>query len=328
MLKVKVGYPTREEEKVIIDRMSGRTSAASASKVVSPEQIARARERGARHLRRREGEGLHPRHRLRHARARASYGLKDLADYRVRRQPARDHLLTQAARAHAFLRHRGFVTPEDVKAVAFDVLRHRVSLTYEAEAEELTPEQIIQRVLRPHRSAVSATPCSRRSSSSGSASWRSAPARWSSDMLAGQYHSVFKGRGMAFSEVRQYQPGDDIRTIDWNVTARMNDAVRQGLHRGARAHGDAAGRRVGLEELRLARARPRPRWPPRSPRRSPSRAIANNDRVGLILFSRPGREGGAAAKGRKHVLRAGQRHPHLPARRAAARTCGAGSTLR
>ena len=43
------------------------------------------------------------------------------------------------------------------------------------------------------------------------------------DRLAGQYHSVFKGRGMAFSEVRQYQPGDDIRLIDWNVTARMND---------------------------------------------------------------------------------------------------------
>src|SRR3954465_5666103 len=45
-----------------------------------------------------------------------------------------------------------------------------------------------------------------------------------SDMLAGQYHSVFKGRGMAFSEVRQYQPGVGRRIIDWNVTARMNDA--------------------------------------------------------------------------------------------------------
>ena len=43
------------------------------------------------------------------------------------------------------------------------------------------------------------------------------------DQLAGQYQSVFKGRGMAFSEVRQYQPGDDVRLIDWNVSARMNE---------------------------------------------------------------------------------------------------------
>ena len=43
------------------------------------------------------------------------------------------------------------------------------------------------------------------------------------DRMAGQYHSVFKGSGMAFSEVRQYQPGDDVRQIDWNVSARMND---------------------------------------------------------------------------------------------------------
>jgi uncharacterized protein (DUF58 family) len=44
----------------------------------------------------------------------------------------------------------------------------------------------------------------------------------SSELFSGQYHSAFKGRGMSFSEVREYQPGDDIRTIDWNVTARFN----------------------------------------------------------------------------------------------------------
>src|SRR4051812_3827623 len=44
------------------------------------------------------------------------------------------------------------------------------------------------------------------------------------DRMAGAYHSVFKGRGISFSEVRQYMPGDDIRLIDWNVSARMNDA--------------------------------------------------------------------------------------------------------
>jgi len=55
--------------------------------------------------------------------------------------------LTLAAKAHAFVRGRGYVTPEDVKAVAFDVLRHRIILSYEAEAEDVTTEQIIQRVL-------------------------------------------------------------------------------------------------------------------------------------------------------------------------------------
>ena len=48
--------------------------------------------------------------------------------------------------------------------------------------------------------------------------------RMVNDSLAGAYHSVFKGRGMAFDEVRPYQPGDDVRAIDWNVSARMNDA--------------------------------------------------------------------------------------------------------
>jgi MoxR-like ATPase len=55
--------------------------------------------------------------------------------------------LAQASRAHAFLRGRAFVTPDDVKAIAPDVLRHRVLTTYEAEAEEVTSDQIIQRVL-------------------------------------------------------------------------------------------------------------------------------------------------------------------------------------
>ena len=55
--------------------------------------------------------------------------------------------LARTARAHAFLRHRGYVTPEDVRSVAMDVLRHRVILTYEAEAEEMTTEDVVTRVL-------------------------------------------------------------------------------------------------------------------------------------------------------------------------------------
>jgi MoxR-like ATPase len=60
--------------------------------------------------------------------------------------PRASLFLLAAARAHAFLKHRGYVIPEDIKAVAMDVLRHRVILTYEAEAEELSPEDIIRQI--------------------------------------------------------------------------------------------------------------------------------------------------------------------------------------
>jgi MoxR-like ATPase len=145
MLKVKVGYPTRDEEKVIMDRMAGGV-APKASKVITLEHITRARELV---------HAIYMDEKVKEyilsvvfaTREPNKYGLKDLADYiQFGASPRATIALAQAARAHAFLRHRGFVTPEDVKAVAYDVLRHRVSVTYEAEAEELTPEKIIQRV--------------------------------------------------------------------------------------------------------------------------------------------------------------------------------------
>ncbi len=123
-----------------------------------------------------------------------------------------------------------------------------------------------------------------------------------SDMLAGQYHSVFKGRGMAFSEVRQYQPGDEIRTIDWNVTARMNDAYVK----------------VFAEERELtvmlvvdvsaskdfgSKDRSKAEISAEVAAQIAFSAIANNDRVGLILFSDRVEKVIPPKKGRKHVLR-------------------------
>jgi MoxR-like ATPase len=76
----------------------------------------------------------------------AEYGLNigDLIEYGG--SPRASLYLLQAARAHAFIRGRGYVTPEDVKSVGPDVLRHRVILSYEAEAEDVKPEEIIQRI--------------------------------------------------------------------------------------------------------------------------------------------------------------------------------------
>src|SRR5450432_1633698 len=76
-----------------------------------------------------------------------AYGLGELADFiEYGASPRASINLNLAARAHAFLRHRGYVTPEDVKAVGADILRHRIILTYEAEAEEMTSEDIIRRL--------------------------------------------------------------------------------------------------------------------------------------------------------------------------------------
>jgi len=145
MLKVKVSYPSRAEEKVIMDRMGG-VEVPKARKVITPEQIARAR-RVVHQIYIDEKVKDYVLNIVFATREPSQSGLKDLEDFiEYGASPRASIYLSLAAKAHAFLRHRGFVTPEDVKAVGFDVLRHRISLTYEAEAEELTPEKIIQRV--------------------------------------------------------------------------------------------------------------------------------------------------------------------------------------
>jgi MoxR-like ATPase len=78
----------------------------------------------------------------------ADYGLKSITNYlEYGASPRATIFLNLAARAHAFVNHRGFVTPEDIKSVAPDVLRHRVVLSFEAEAEEISTEQIIDTLL-------------------------------------------------------------------------------------------------------------------------------------------------------------------------------------
>jgi MoxR-like ATPase len=145
MLKVQVGYPTRDQEREIVERMTAATTA-KASAVVKAEDILSAREivqkvyvddKVKDYVLDIVGATRDPR----------GNGLGDLADFiEYGASPRASIALIKAGRAHAFLRHRGFVMPEDIKAIGPDVLRHRVILTYEAEAEEVTTEEVVKKI--------------------------------------------------------------------------------------------------------------------------------------------------------------------------------------
>jgi MoxR-like ATPase len=144
MLKLKVDYPTREEEKQILDRMTA-PFLPVASKVITTEAIASARRAaGEVYLDERIKDYVVA---IVHATRRpAEFNLDIGGLIQYGASPRATIFLSRAARAHAFVRGRGYVTPEDVKAIGPDILRHRIILTYEAEAQEVTPEQIVQRI--------------------------------------------------------------------------------------------------------------------------------------------------------------------------------------
>ena len=123
-----------------------------------------------------------------------------------------------------------------------------------------------------------------------------------SALLAGSYHSVFKGRGMAFSEVRQYHPGDEVRTIDWNVTARMNDPYVK-VFTEERELTVMLLVDVSASEEFGSKTRPKSETAAEVAAQIAFSAIANNDRVGLVLFSDQVEKVVPPRKGRKHVLR-------------------------
>ncbi len=146
MLKLTTTYPRKEEELEILNRMTS-GEPAEVDQVVSLEDIVRARSIINR---------VYMDDKIKQyivdlvfaTRKPEDYGelaeIRDLVEYGA--SPRATIYLATAARAHAFLRRRGYVTPEDVKSIGMDVMRHRVIVTYEAEAEDMTSEQILQRV--------------------------------------------------------------------------------------------------------------------------------------------------------------------------------------
>ncbi len=146
MLKLSVGYPNREEELEILRLMSG-GEIPPVSAVVSPEELIEARN-AVRSIYMDPKIERYIVDLVFATREPDQYGLSDLESLlSIGASPRASIFLSRTSRAHAFLEGRGFVTPEDVRAVAMDVMRHRIIVTYEAEAEEVTPEDVVQRVL-------------------------------------------------------------------------------------------------------------------------------------------------------------------------------------
>ena len=146
MLKVVVSYPQKEEERLII-RMNNTGEFPKAQAVVKPEDIIRARQ-VVRDVYMDEKIERYIVDIVYATRTPGAYGLKDLEGLiSYGASPRASISLAAASKAYAFIKRRGYVIPEDVRAVCNEVLRHRIGLTYEAEAENVTPEQIIEKVL-------------------------------------------------------------------------------------------------------------------------------------------------------------------------------------
>jgi MoxR-like ATPase len=144
LMKVVVGYPSPEEERVMVERMSGGRMP-QVQPVVSPEDILNARS---------VVDALYVDARIKDYAVRlvqatrepVKFGVNAEGHIRYGASPRATLFLVLAAKAHAFVKGRAYVTPEDVKAVGMDVLRHRLILTYEAEAESVTPENLLARI--------------------------------------------------------------------------------------------------------------------------------------------------------------------------------------
>ena len=145
MLKVLVTYPTKEEEKMILERMASHKTIEIHTSV-TPEMISRART---------VTDNIYVDEKIKNyivdlvfaTRNPKDAGLEKLSSFiAYGASPRATIFLTQAAKAYAFLNGRGYVTPEDIKAVGLDVLRHRVLLSYEAEAENISSDQIVKQI--------------------------------------------------------------------------------------------------------------------------------------------------------------------------------------
>jgi MoxR-like ATPase len=147
MLKVVVGYPSKDEERRIVDRMASGQAEPTVSKVATPAQILAARRAVDQVFvdEKVKGYVVDLVHATRDPAAAGIGALEGMVETGA--SPRASLFLTRAAKANAFLQGRSYATPHDVKNLALDVLRHRIAITYEAEAQGLSADDVIERVL-------------------------------------------------------------------------------------------------------------------------------------------------------------------------------------
>ena len=146
MLKLNIDYPSREEERAILDRMATTSSLPPVDPVISPRDILKSRE---------VVNQIYMDEKIREYIVDVVFATRNPKDFNLKSDsliqfggsPRATISLTLAAKGWAFLQGRGYVTPQDVKTIAMDVLRHRVIVSYEAEAEGKTSEDIVQEIL-------------------------------------------------------------------------------------------------------------------------------------------------------------------------------------
>ena len=145
MLLIKVGYPSAADERTMLDLVSSLDQPAP-KEIATVEQVRAARRMvSSIYIDDRVRDYIV--HIVQATRKPRDYGLPELAQLiEYGASPRATLCLAAAARAHAFIRHRAYVTPDDIKAIALDVMRHRVVVTYEAEAEEVSSEDVVRRV--------------------------------------------------------------------------------------------------------------------------------------------------------------------------------------
>jgi MoxR-like ATPase len=145
MLKVNVGYPTREEERLILDAMSTSAPRLDVQRVVTAAEIIRSRS---------IVNDIYVDERVKDYIVSIVWATRDPAACKLKldgmirygASPRATIFLTLAAKANAFMAGRGYVTPQDVKTIGLDVLRHRIAVSYEAEAESVTSEMIVEQI--------------------------------------------------------------------------------------------------------------------------------------------------------------------------------------